>query len=107
MFKCLICGFLSKKYDDIDHHIQEEHPDSKVNSIPWVPAQKEKPDVGNTPEDGEIIHSSLHDPFKRYLEEILPWFTEKDLDELISLVKQEKSRRKKPTSEANKSVLIP
>lgn len=107
LFKCLVCGFLSEKYDDVDSHIREQHPDSKVNSIPWVPVPTEQPEVENDLEDEGIIPPSLHESFKRYLEEILPWFTEKDLDEIMLLIEQEKSRRKKQTSEANKSVLIP
>jgi hypothetical protein len=107
LFKCLVCGFISEKYDDIDGHIREQHPDDKVNSIPWVPVPTKQPEADNAHEDEVIIPPSFHEPFKRYLEEILPWFTEKDLDEIMSLIKQEKSRRKKRTSKANKSVLIP
>ncbi|UCD73562.1 MAG: hypothetical protein JSW01_02680 [Candidatus Bathyarchaeota archaeon] len=107
MFKCLVCGFLSNKYDDVDSHIREEHPDENVNSIPWVPIPKKQLEAEDAHEDEVIIPPSFHEPFKRYLEEVLPWFTEKDLDEIMSLIKQEKVQRKKRASKTNKSVLIP
>lgn len=107
LFKCLVCGYLSEKYDDIDSHIREQHPDDKVNSIPWVTVPIKQPKIEDIHEDEAAIPQSFYTPFKRYLEEILPWFAEEDLDEIMSLIDQEKSRRKKQTSEAKRSMLIP
>lgn len=107
LFKCLVCGFVSDKYDKVDRHIRKEHPKSKISSIPWIHEVTGRPEKETTIDPRGIVRELSHEPFKRYFREILRQFTNKDLDELASLIDQEKTHRKKRVSKTDKSLLVP
>lgn len=115
LFKCLVCGFLSEKYEEVDRHIRKEHPRSKVSSIPWIHETTREPEKEITLEPEKeialdprgIVQEFSQGPFKRYFREILQHFTNKDLDELMLIVDQEKQRRKKKASKTDSSLLVP
>jgi len=107
MFKCPVCGFLSESFPEVTRHIQEQHPDRKVSSIPSVPAPRERTAARKQPEPTGPARETTHDLLARIVKEILPQLAGKDLDEISALIKREKTRRKKKASETARRILTP
>ncbi len=107
MFKCPVCGFLSESYPEITHHIQEEHPDKKVSSIPSVPTPLRRLVAEGTPESSVLVQDPEYELLVRIVKEIVPRLESEDLDEIASLIRRAKKRRKKEVTAETEHILTP